>query len=40
MRKGLDISNPMTVTPTSRVAGSIDLDITGDGETTTTVTRQ
>jgi len=38
--QGLDASNPMTVTPTTRVAGSIDLEITGDGETTTTVTRQ
>lgn len=38
--QGLDQSNPMTVTPTSRTAGSIDLEITGDGETTTTVTRQ
>jgi hypothetical protein len=38
--QGLDAANPMTVTPTSRVSGSIDLDITGDGETTTTVTRQ
>lgn len=37
--QGLDASNPMTVTPTSRTAGSIDLDITGDGETSTTVTR-
>ena len=36
---GLDISNPMTVTPTSRDAGTISQDITGDGETTTTVTR-
>lgn len=38
--QGLDAANPMTVTPTSRVAGSIDLEITGDGETTTTVSRQ
>lgn len=38
--QGLDASNPMTVTPTSRVSGSIDLEITGDGETSTTVTRQ
>lgn len=37
--QGLDAANPMTVTPTTRVAGDIDLDITGDGETTTTVTR-
>lgn len=38
--QGLDAANPMTVTPNSRVAGSIDLTITGDGETNTTVTRQ
>lgn len=38
--QGLDISNPMTVTPTQRVAGDVDLAITGDGLTTTTVTRQ
>jgi len=37
--QGLDAANPMTVTPTSRTSGSIDLGITGDGETTTTVTR-
>jgi hypothetical protein len=37
--QGLDISNPMTVTPTTRVAGTVDLSISGDGETTTTVTR-
>jgi hypothetical protein len=38
--QGLDAANPMTVTPTSRTAGSIDLEITGDGETSTTVARQ
>lgn len=38
--QGLDINNPMTVTPSSRVAGDIDLAITGDGSTTSTVTRQ
>jgi hypothetical protein len=37
---GLDSASPMTVTPTSRVAGGISQVITGDGETTTTVTRQ
>lgn len=37
--QGLDIANPMTVTTTSRVAGSINLAITGDGVTTSTVTR-
>lgn len=37
--QGLDISNPMTVTSTSRNVGTIALDITGDGVTTTTVTR-
>jgi hypothetical protein len=37
---GLDPDVPMTVTPTSRIAGLIDLVITGDGVTTSTVTRQ
>ena len=37
--QGLDISNPMTVTPTSRAAGTISQTISGDGETTSTVTR-
>jgi len=37
--QGLDVSNPMTVTPTSRVAGTINQVISGDGETTSTVTR-
>ena len=36
---GLDISAPLTVTPTTRVAGTISQDITGDGTSTTTVTR-
>jgi hypothetical protein len=38
--QGLSNGNPMTVTPTSRTAGAVILDITGDGKTTTTVTRQ
>jgi hypothetical protein len=37
--QGLDISNPMTVTPTSRTAGTIEQEISGDGMTTSTVTR-
>ncbi len=36
---GLDSTRPMTVTPTSRVSGSIAQTITGDGIATTTVTR-
>lgn len=36
---GLSAGNPMTVTPTSRVVDDITQNITGDGETTTTVTR-
>ena len=36
---GLDIANAMTVTPTSRVSGSISQTISGDAITTTTVTR-
>ena len=37
--EGLKSGSPMTVTPTSRTVGAINLDITGDGETTTTVER-
>lgn len=37
--EGLSNGNPMTVTQNSRAAGTINLDITGDGETSTTVTR-
>lgn len=36
---GLDPASPMTVTKTSREAGSISLEITGDGVNTSTVTR-
>ena len=36
---GLDAANPMTVTPTSRVSGSISQVISGDGTSTSTVTR-
>lgn len=38
--QGLNADAPMTVTQTTRSAGDIELDITGDGETSTTVTRQ
>ena len=38
--EGLDKNNPMTVTTSTRTTGSLTLAITGDGETTTTVTRQ
>jgi hypothetical protein len=38
--QGLDIANPMTVTPTSRVSGSVEIQYTGDGEASTTATRQ
>jgi hypothetical protein len=38
--QGLKEGSPMTVTPTSRTVDDIDLEITGDGENTTTVTRQ
>ena len=39
---GLDVSDPMTVTQSQRKVSSndIDLAVTGDGITTTTVTRQ
>jgi hypothetical protein len=36
---GLKSGEPMTVTPTTRVAGTISQTISGDGTTTTTVTR-
>jgi len=36
---GLDSDNPLTVTPTSRVSGDISQTISGDGTTSTTVTR-
>ncbi len=38
--RGLDNSNPVTVTPAQEISGEIVLDITGDGETTSTATRQ
>jgi hypothetical protein len=38
--QGLDANNPMVITPTQRTAGSIELELSGDGETITTVTRQ
>jgi hypothetical protein len=38
--QGLLAGKPMTVTPDSRTVDDIDLDITGDGEISTTVTRQ
>lgn len=38
--QGLKVGSPMTVTPTTRTVDDIDQDITGDGETTTTVERQ
>ena len=37
--KGLDANNPLTLTQTSRIAGSINLVLAGDGVTFTTVTR-
>lgn len=37
--QGLDSANPMTVKRNSRVAGSINLAITGDEQNTTIVTR-
>lgn len=37
--QGLDSTNPLTVTPTARSAGSISQTISGDGENVTIVTR-
>lgn len=36
---GLDIDNPMTVTPTSRNAGPVEQTISGDGVNSTTIAR-
>jgi hypothetical protein len=38
--QGLDASNPVTITPTSRTATGIDIVIGGDGETLSTLERQ
>lgn len=38
--QALDPDNPLTITPNSRQVDDIDLAITGDGKTSTTVTRQ
>lgn len=38
--QGLDASNPVTITPTSRTATGIDIAIGGNGETLTTLERQ
>lgn len=38
--KGLDVNNPLTVTQTSQAASTITLLMTGDGVTTTTVSRE
>lgn len=38
--QGLNNSKPSTVTPTTWEAGDIVIDITGDGETSSTMTRQ
>jgi len=38
-RQGLESGSPLTVTPTSTSAGGVTQTISGDGETTSTVTR-
>lgn len=38
--RGLDPTAPVTVTVTSETAGTIQLEISGDGQTTSTLTRQ
>ncbi len=38
--EGLDPNNPLVVTPNSRVAGDVELEINSDCETFTEVTRQ
>ena len=37
--QGLDMANPMIVTPTSRATGTIQQTISGDGVNSTTITR-
>jgi hypothetical protein len=39
MLRGLDPNNPATQTTTSLTSGDIDIAVTGDGENTTTFTR-
>ena len=39
-RHGLDQANPVVFTPTSITFGTVTLDVTGDGQTSSTVTRQ
>jgi len=38
--QGLDADNPMTITPTLRTAGNIDIELSGDGENLVIATRQ
>lgn len=38
--QGLDVDNPATITPALRSAGDINLDLSGDGENITIITRQ
>lgn len=38
--RGLDPANPVTVTTTTETAGDVELAISGDGVTTSTLTRQ
>ena len=38
--RGLDQNNPVTVTESAEQSGTIDIVISGDGETTSTATRQ
>lgn len=37
--QGLDAANPLTITPSERNAGTVNLDVSGDGENVTIVTR-
>lgn len=37
---GLDNANPVTITPTQQQAGAIDIEISGDGENSSVLTRQ
>ena len=37
--EGLDISNPVSITPTQKSSGTITIAIGGDGETLSTLNR-
>ena len=38
--RGLDPASPVTITPSNETSGAIDIEIGGDGVTSSTLTRQ